>query len=101
VAEIVIEFGASQPIGPLREAAYRLIGDASCQIDLIGDRHVCRLLPKGKSTDLSTDTTRMRFLDLVTDANLREKVAVETEGVRNVIVALAFGAIARERDGTG
>ena len=101
MADIVVEFGPSQPIGPLREAAYRLIGDASCQIDQIGDRHVCRLLLKAKSTDGSADAIRMRFLDLITDANLREKVAAETEGVRNVIVALAFGAIARERDGAG
>jgi hypothetical protein len=43
----------------------------------------------------------MRFLDLITDQNLREKVATETAGVRNVIVALAFGALARERDGSG
>ena len=101
MTEVVVEFGSSQPIGPLREAAYRLIGDASCQIDQIDNRHVCRLLPKGKSTELSADAIRMRFLDLVTDANLREKVAIETEGVRNVIVALAFGAIARERNGAG
>jgi His-Xaa-Ser system protein HxsD len=101
VAEIVVEFGPSQPIGPLREAAYRLIGEASCQIDQIGDRRLCRLLPKRKPTDMSAEAVRMRFLDLVTDANLREKVAIETEGVRNVIVALAFGAIARERDDAG
>ena len=102
MAEIVIEFGPSQPIGPLREAAYRLISDASCQIDQIGDQYICRLLPKiGRPTDLTADAIRMRFLDLVTDANLREKVAAETQGVRNVIVALAFGAIARERDGSG
>jgi His-Xaa-Ser system protein HxsD len=86
----------------LREAAYRLISDASCQIDQIGDRHVCRLHPKkGPATDLTADAIRMRFLDLVTDENLREKIASETVGVRNVIVALAFGALARERDGSG
>jgi His-Xaa-Ser system protein HxsD len=102
MAEIVVEFGSSQPIGALREAAYRLIGEASCQIDQIGEHHVCRLLPKNeRASDQAVDTIRMRFLDLVTDANLREKVAAETEGVRNVIVALAFGAIARERDGSG
>ena len=94
MAEIVVEFGPSQPVGPLREAAYRLMAEASCQIDQIEDRHVCRLLPKINQT---SDALRLRFLDLVTDANLREKVAAETEGVRNVIIALAFGAIARDR----
>ena len=102
MSEIVVEFGPSQPLGPLREAAYRLVGDASCQIDQIGDRHVCRLLPKKvPATDETADTIRMRFLDLVTNENLREQVAADTEGVRNVILALAFGAIARERDGSG
>ena len=33
-----------------------------------------------------------RFLDLVTDENLRERIAVQTEPTRNLILALAFGA---------
>lgn len=101
VAEVVVEFGPSQPVGPLREASYRLISEASCQIDQIGDGHICRLLPKNERTGASADALRMRFLDLVTDANLREKVAAETGGVRNVILALAFGAIARDRGEAG
>jgi His-Xaa-Ser system protein HxsD len=96
VAEIVIEFGSSQSIGPLREAAYRLIGEASCLIDTVEDRHTCRLIPKGSQEDT---TIRSRFLDLVTDENLREKVATQTAPLRDVIVALAFGALAR--DGAG
>jgi His-Xaa-Ser system protein HxsD len=99
VPEIVVEFGASQSIGALREAAYRLIGVASCAIDSIDGRHICRLIPKERSTRDATDI-RGRFLDLVTDQNLREKVSAETTGIRNVIVALAFGALARERDGS-
>jgi len=99
VAEIVVEFGPSQSIAALREAAYRLIGDASCAIDSIEGRHICRLLPKERSTSDATDI-RGRFLDLVTDQNLREKISAETSGIRNVIVALAFGALARERDGS-
>ena len=98
MTEIVVEFGASQSIGALREAAYRLIGDASCLIDTVDGRHICRLLPKNAQTD---DAIRARFLDLVTDANLREKVAAETSGIRDVIVALAFGALARDREGAG
>jgi His-Xaa-Ser system protein HxsD len=98
VAEIVVEFGSSQSIGALREAAYRLIGEASCLIDAPGDRHICRLTPKGSQAD---EAIRNRFLDLVTDENLREKVATQTAPLRDVIVALAFGALARERDGAG
>lgn len=96
--EIVVEFGLSQSIGALREAAYRLIGTASCLIDTTGERHICRLTPKGSE---AAETLRARFLDLVTDENLREKVAAQTAGIRDVIVALAFGALARERDGSG
>jgi His-Xaa-Ser system protein HxsD len=98
VTEIVIEFGSSQPIGALREAAYRLIGEASCLIDTVGERHICRLTPKMPQAD---DAIRCRFLDLVTDENLREKVAAKTAPLRDVIIALAFGAIAREREGSG
>jgi His-Xaa-Ser system protein HxsD len=95
VAEIVVEFGSSQSMDALREAAYRLIGEASCLIDTVGERHVCRLTPKGSQAD---EAIRSRFLDLVTDENLREKVAAQTAPLRDVIVALAFGALARERD---
>jgi His-Xaa-Ser system protein HxsD len=98
VTEIVVEFGSSQPIGALREAAYRLIGEASCLIDTVGDRQICRLIPKGARP---REAIRTRFLDLVTDENLREKVAAQTAPVRDVIIALAFGALAREREGSG
>jgi His-Xaa-Ser system protein HxsD len=99
VPEIVVKFGASsQSIEALREAAYRLIGVASCSIDTFDGRHICRLMPKDQSCE--PDEIRSRFLDLVTDQNLREKVSAETAGIRDVIVALAFGALAREREGS-
>jgi His-Xaa-Ser system protein HxsD len=102
VAEFIVEFGPSQTIGALREAAYRLIGEASCLIDRVDARHVCRLTPKKAVTGESDEEAiRSRFLDLVTDENLREKVAADTAGVRDVILALAFGALAREREDTG
>jgi His-Xaa-Ser system protein HxsD len=98
MAEIVVEFGSVQPIDALREAAYRLIGEASCLIDTVGDRHICRLTPKGRRSD---EDIRTRFLDLVTDENLREKVTAQTAPVRDVIIALAFGALARDSEGSG
>jgi His-Xaa-Ser system protein HxsD len=102
VTDIIVEFGSSQSIGALREAAYRLIGEASCLIDTVDARHVCRLTPKkALAGDVDQEAIRARFLDLVTDENLREKVAAETVGVRDVILALAFGALAREREDSG
>jgi His-Xaa-Ser system protein HxsD len=101
VADITVEFGSSQSIGALREAAYRLIGEASCLIDTVDARHVCRLTPKKALAGDADGALRARFLDLVTDENLREKVAADTAGVRDVILALAFGALARERESSG
>jgi His-Xaa-Ser system protein HxsD len=104
LAEILVEFDCStQSIGALREAAYRIMRDASCQIETAGDRYLCRLTPKqGRSTtEVGGEQLRENFLDLVTDENLRGKVAAETRGVRDVIVALAFGALAAKQDDAG
>lgn len=96
--EIVVDFDASiQGLGALDAAAYRLIGTATCQIDRVADRYVCRLvasanLQKGAAPD--PDDLRERFLNLVVDENLRARVAEKTEGLRNVILALAFGSLA-------
>jgi hypothetical protein len=68
---------------------------------MAGDRYRCRLAPKQglDSGSFAGEGLRENFLDLVTDENLREKVAAETSEVRNVILALAFGALAtKQRD---
>jgi His-Xaa-Ser system protein HxsD len=98
--ELVVEFPARcQSIGALREAAYRVIGRASCQVDTSGELHVCRLTAKSAKADL--DELRCHFLDLVTDENLREKIASETAKTRDVILALAFGALAAANETPG
>ena len=72
MAEIPVEFDRStQSIGALREAAYRIIRDASCQIDAVGDRYLCRLTPKQGRGATDGDGLREHFLDLVTDENLQ------------------------------
>jgi hypothetical protein len=101
----VLEFDAAvQSLGALQAAAYRLIGTATCQIDRVADRFVCRLTTVGgrtKKTPLDgPDGLRVHFLNLVTDENLRERVAVRTDGVRNVILALAFGSLANAQGET-
>jgi His-Xaa-Ser system protein HxsD len=100
--EILVNFDqATQSVGALQEAAYRIIEVASCIVETAGDRFVCRLLPKDIATDsLGERAIRLRFIDLVTDENLREKVSTQTDGLRNVIVALAFGALAEQGDNT-
>jgi His-Xaa-Ser system protein HxsD len=94
-SELVVDFSAStQSLGALQEAAYRLIGQASCRIDEANGRYICRLSPT--QTRLEGDELRTHFVDLVTDENLRAKVNRETERLRDVIVALAFGSLAQE-----
>ena len=67
---IVLSFDPStQELGPLLEAAYGLMSQASCHIDSSRDRYLCRLVPN--STDPAGDALRASFLDLVRHANLR------------------------------
>jgi hypothetical protein len=73
LSAIVLNFDPStQELGPLLEAAYCLMPQASCHIDSSRDRYLCRLVPK--STDPTDDALKERFLELVTDANLRGRV---------------------------
>jgi His-Xaa-Ser system protein HxsD len=103
--EVAVDFDSSvQGLGALDAAAYRLIGTATCRIDRVGDRYVCRLAISAsppKSGALSPGDLRERFLNLVTDENLRSRVAGKTEGVRNVILALAFGSLAATQQDAG
>ena len=85
---------AAQNLGPLQEAAYRLIGVASCKIDADESEFICTLTcgetnPPSQST---LDVIEARFLDLVTDENIRSKIFIETAPTRNLLMALAFGA---------
>jgi His-Xaa-Ser system protein HxsD len=102
--EIVVDFDASvQGLGALDAAAYRLIGTATCQIDRVGDRYFCHVTPSASSQkreSLNGYDLRERFLNLVSDENLRSRVAEKTEGVRNVILALAFGSLAADQKNT-
>lgn len=92
-SDIIVDFSASmQTLGALQAAAYRLIGQATCHIDESDGRYVCRLSPS--QPQLHDDELRSHFLNLVTDENLREKVRRETDRLRDVIVALAFGSLA-------
>ena len=101
MAEVVVEFPAeTQSLGVLREAAYRLIGLATCQIELTGGVLRCRL-ESVPGQRIDAVGLRVRFLDLVTDENLREKIAAATEPTRNLILALAFGALAKAEEAQG
>jgi His-Xaa-Ser system protein HxsD len=94
VLEVVVDFdAATQSLSALNAAAYRLVGTAACQIDKASGRYLCRLTPSG---NLDGDGVRSRFLDLVTDENVRENLRAKTEPVRNLILSLAFGSLAAQ-----
>jgi hypothetical protein len=42
---------------------------------------------------VETDRVRSRFLELVTDENVREGLRAKTEPHRNLILSLAFGSL--------
>ena len=101
VRELTLDFdGQTQSLDALRAAAYRLIGRATCQIEKSGDRLVCRLVPSAFA-QLDDDALKSTFMDLVTDENLRESLAVRTEPVRNLILSLAFGSLADPNHSSG
>lgn len=98
---IALDFDAGiQSLDALQAAAYRLIGTATCRIEKIDGRLICYLEAQSRSSWGSTedaDKLRTRFLDLVTDENLRARLAEKTTGIRNVMLALAFGSLAAEQ----
>src|SRR5690348_5262106 len=94
---ISVEFDeAVQSLEALNAAAYRLLDAANCEIEKRDGKFVCRLIPKQSTQDSSA--LRSRFLDCVTDENLRSGLATKTEPVRNLILSLAFGALASNQD---
>jgi His-Xaa-Ser system protein HxsD len=96
---VTVEFDeAIQSSDALSAAAYRLLDAASCQIDKSGGKFVCRLTLKN-SAKQDSESIRLRFLDCVTDENLRERLAAKTEPVRNLILSLAFGSLASQPNG--
>ena len=95
MADICLEFAeASQSIEALRAAAYRFISDGSCQIDRVDAVFRCTLVA-ARTSKLGEADLRERFLAPVTDENLRESIEQKTHATRDVILALAFGALAQ------
>lgn len=94
--EAVVDFdAATQSLSALNAAAYRLAGEAVCRIEKADGRYVCRLCGTGGR---DSEALRDAYLRLVTDENVREALRVKTEPVRNLILSLAFGALAAKTD---
>src|ERR1035437_9605155 len=83
VDAITVEFDeAVQSLDALNAAAYRLLDAASCQIEKSGGKFVCRLKPKNYPKQ-DGDSIRLRFIDCVTDENVRERLAVASRRRRS------------------
>ena len=80
----------------MREAAYRIAGFATCHVDLQGPNWVV-YLSSSDPTPLSAATLKDRFLAVLNDENLRYRIEARVGPTRDVLTALAFGALARDR----
>ena len=98
--ELAVEFDATvHSLAVMNAAAYRLIGVASCQIERSENKFICRLTPSEtsvKGSPPSLEAIKARYIDLVTDEALRERLSQQTEPMRNLILSLAFGSLVAE-----
>jgi His-Xaa-Ser system protein HxsD len=99
VVEVTLDFSTeTQSLAALNAAIYRLIGTGTATVEKASGRWVCLLKAsptRAGRKPIDAEAMRVRFLDLVADENLREQIAVKTEPMRDVIVALAFGSLAK------
>ena len=72
----------------VKKAAYRFTNEASISFNKDGNELSCSITPASEETELSD--LILRFQNEVLDQDLREKIAEETAGIRNVILAQAF-----------
>ena len=80
----------------INSAAYRLISEASCTIATQSGAYLCHLTLKDPKGD--AEAIRRQFIDLVTDESVRERLDLQTRQMRNLIISLAFGALAAQED---
>ena len=93
---IAVEFdGSVQSLQALHAAAYRLIGKATCELRKTDKGFECVLTSNNSREE--AETLKRTFLELVADENLREVINEKTEGVRNLILSLAFGSLAAQQ----
>lgn len=78
----------------IQRAAYRFCDRFSLELRRQGDQFACSLTFPGEPDACVLSDFQTEALDQV----LRERIRKDTEGVRNVILALAFSNAAVERD---
>lgn len=91
---LIVEFGLYEfHEEAYKRAAYVFMKRANCSIRRSDDAVVCRIEPlAGTSTEgLATDFRRE-----VLDQDLRISIEAKTEGVRNLVLGLAFSRVPRD-----
>jgi len=73
----------------VQRAIYRLSDRLSCDLERDGEAWRCRLHIDTSEVPIA-DSVASDFRNEVVDQVLRERIRDETEGVRNLILALAF-----------
>jgi His-Xaa-Ser system protein HxsD len=73
----------------IQRAAYRFSDRLSLDLQRVNGDYACALQLKDELAD-QADEVLADFRNEVLDQTLRERIRSETEGVRNVILALAF-----------
>ncbi len=81
-------------LNSLQSAAYRCIGDVTCNITAREQSYICSLIPKTSNVDMQV--IKCRYIDTVNDEALRERLGLQTEPIRNLLLSLAFGALAQK-----
>lgn len=80
---------ASHSADAIQRAAYRLSDRLSLELTSTEDAFVCRVcVPVDDEADAEPVVAELR--NEVLDQVLRERIRTETEGVRNLILSLAF-----------
>lgn len=74
----------------VKKAAYKYMDSAFANISIGGNNICCLLNFPSSSSDESCSKLVEEFKKEVLDQDLREKIKVETEAVRNLILAYAF-----------
>lgn len=74
----------------IKNAAYRFTDLFSVDFELDSSRIKCLLSFSDKKSKEFVDQTVSNFKNEVLDQDLREKISIETEPIRNLILAHAF-----------
>lgn len=78
-------------VDTIKKAAYRFTNEASFVFNIVDNNIICDVTLVKDDSDPSEFS--LRFNNEVLDQDLREKVANETESIRNVVLSYTFSKV--------